>query len=63
MDAFIVYDKKGNELGLYNTAEAAARAISENEWLDDWSVVPLVMVTSKAKAAKKLVQEAIDEWY
>lgn len=64
MDAFILYDGK-DVYGVYLTIAEIARTVSENLWLKDWTVKPLIFAGDDAMAAdaEKQVKDYIQEWY
>lgn len=64
MDAFILHH--GNATyGVYLTIAEVARTVSENEWMKDWTVKPLIFAGDDAMTAdaKQQVEDYIQEWY
>ncbi len=65
MDAFILHHGNAN-FGVYLTIAEVARAVSENEWMKDWTVKPLIAISPKASAvqfAEQQVKDYIEKWY
>ncbi len=64
MDAFILHHGNAN-YGVYLTIAEVARTISENKWMKNWTIKPLIEAGDydMIDDAEQQVKDYIKKWY